>query len=65
MSKCVMSVCGRLNCKMNTGGKCLNKIISLDSEGKCVCYRTFREDSQIETSKHNSPTPFSPNSNAC
>ena len=60
MAKCVMSICGQLDCKMNAGGKCLNKIISLDSDGKCVCFRKFSTDTN-----NYQKNPFEKNSNIC
>jgi hypothetical protein len=61
LKKCLMSICGRLDCKMNAEGKCLNKTIALDSEGKCVCYRTWNNP----TKPHLYNDPFVENKNIC
>ena len=63
MAKCVMAVCGRLDCEMNynKSGKCYNKTISLDENGKCVCYRpkqNFKLDDKFKD-------PFVENKNIC
>ena len=60
--KCLMSICGRLDCKMNAEGKCLNKTIALDSEGKCVCYRTW---SNPNPNNHPYKDPLVENKNIC
>jgi hypothetical protein len=64
MAKCVMAICGRLDCKMNAGGKCLNKIISLDADGKCVCYRKWNDDNP-NSKRHPYKDPFVENKNIC
>lgn len=67
MAKCVMAVCGRLDCEMNynRAGKCYNKTISLDENGKCVCYRPNEKTKYNQSKPHPFKDPFVEDPNIC
>lgn len=65
IQKCRMSVCGRLNCENNYNGQCYNRIISLDENGKCVCYKSRIEKQYEYKNLINDKDPINKNTNLC
>lgn len=56
-----MSVCGKLDCENNYKGQCYNRVISLDENGKCLCYKERIEKQYENIKKYKDPVDENPN----
>ena len=61
IQRCRMSVCGKLDCENNYNGQCYNRVISLDENGKCVCYKKRIEKQYKNIGNYKDPIDENPN----
>lgn len=45
--KCIVAVCGVLDCVHNECGRCYNEVIALDKSGECLCFEEKKERMQM------------------